>query len=297
MKLKFVTNKQSTLNAISRAEQEYYIWNTAFQWIGASYPENDIVKQYKSKKQHSVLSEETQHIIQKKSDTLFDILFRPFNIKLFCAPWATPKQQLKLLKNEVKRWNENLEFLFALPEFIKYHKDAKRNKEFVKNLWKQNKKKVLQEIDDICHTHIDFGNEVIKIVIISDKFPAGRTNREKRRIDWSGAARKDFLNYDVVYIAHELFHLIFPKGNITHAIQELICDNELRIRLNNATHLQQSNDYTFKNKTTAGHIWLEKTRELILPYWKEYLKNNTETIWQFIDKMSRIEEIMVIAKE
>jgi hypothetical protein len=62
---------------------------------------------------------------------------------------------------------------------------------------------------------------------------------------------------------HEILHFYWlkPKDeNLSHAIIELVTDNELRIRLNGG-----------KYPPFVGHSWLEKIRRKIYPYWKKYL--------------------------
>ena len=46
---------------------------------------------------------------------------------------------------------------------------------------------------------------------------------------------EDWPNYSTVYLCHEIMHILtnLDRSDITHAVIELMADNELRIRLNN----------------------------------------------------------------
>ncbi len=168
------------------------------------------------------------------------------------------------------------------------------NKQYIKKEWMKLKQRVLNEINNICNMDIDYGNEPIKIYIMPITMQCGVTFANKREIYWSGAGRNEFDNYDVIYIMHEIFHLIFPPTPLHHAIQELICDNELRIRLNNnANYRIEINGTIYES---IGHDALRDLRTALLLYWKSFLSAKTENIFEFINRIMHIDEIQNICK-
>ena len=78
----------------------------------------------------------------------------------------------------------------------------------------------------------------------------------------------------------ELFHTILIRGYISHAIQEIAIDNELRLKLNKNFYEARKS-----NKIYFGHKHLKELRKAIYPYWRRYLQNKNENIFQFIKRM------------
>lgn len=228
MMLTFITNKTSTLHTIER----------------------------NCRRKHEILLTETHNKIWEKSNILWNLLFAPDRLNFMDLD-----DLVKIGKIKKKYVN----FLFSLPEFKKLYANAKRNKVVVEQLWQASEERIAKEINSICHMKMDIPTNV-KVYVTPDKLRDGQTNAKTKSIYWSGQRRNDFQNYDVVYITHELFHIIFPSGPLYHAIQELICDNELRIRLNgNADYNITIGD---KQYQTVGHDWLLNVRTALMPYWK-----------------------------
>lgn len=94
-------------------------------------------------------------------------------------------------------------------------------------------------------------------------------------IEWGIDKLHRFKNYSTVYLVHEVLHSLFKRNNVTHAIIELIADNELRVRLNKPLSKKQRY-LTPSNRSMEGHPWLDELRLQILPHWIKYLAGKTK---------------------
>jgi len=90
---------------------------------------------------------------------------------------------------------------------------------------------------------------------------------------------EEWPNYSTVYLCHEIMHILtnLDPSDITHAVIELMTDNELRIRLNNKGKYFQY----------PGHKHLRKLEKNILPEWKKYLKKPEKNIFNFIKDLKK----------
>ena len=88
-------------------------------------------------------------------------------------------------------------------------------------------------------------------------------------IIWS--YRNDFLNYNSIYIWHEILHEFFGKSDIEHALIELITDNEMRRLLNN-----------IKYPPFIGHRDLDNLKEKINPKFQSFLNNKESSVFSII---------------
>ena len=91
--------------------------------------------------------------------------------------------------------------------------------------------------------------------------------------------RNDFPHYNTVYLWHEIMHsFIKPlKANegiygVSHAVIELLADNELRVRLNGG-------DYP----PLEGHSCLHSLKENLLPSWREYTRGKRKLISNYLE--------------
>lgn len=88
-------------------------------------------------------------------------------------------------------------------------------------------------------------------------------------IIWS--YRNDFLNYNVIYIWHEILHELIGKSDKEHALIELIADNEMKKQLN-------GDEYP----PFTGHKDLQYLRKKINPKFQEFLKNRKGSVVSII---------------
>jgi len=154
-------------------------------------------------------------------------------------------------------------------EFKRLLLETEKYKIFVEKQWKENEKFVLDYFKNVLHLKIpDYS---ITVYIFHPKSHHGQANN--KHILWGHS--EDWKNYTTVYLAHEILHIItcgkFKDFETMHILIELSTDNELRIRLN-----KNGRYFTSKKSSAKMPLFLKKLWELekeIIPYWKEYLKN------------------------
>jgi len=78
-------------------------------------------------------------------------------------------------------------------------------------------------------------------------------------------------------------HLLLPGGDLEHAVIQLICDNEMRVRLNGG-------DYP----PFEAHDEHKEIMTKLLPSWRAYLKQPKKDIHEFIESAKRISEAIPI---
>lgn len=74
-----------------------------------------------------------------------------------------------------------------------------------------------------------------------------------------------FSNYFTVYVWHEILHTYMNFDDVSHAVNQLLTDNDLRVYLNN------DNLYPL-----VGHDFLKKIMDDLMPQWIEYKKSPTD---------------------
>lgn len=161
-------------------------------------------------------------------------------------------------------------------EFKKLYKETREYLNIIKKRWQEKEKEIFDFIKEISGIYIP--NKKIKVFINHPKSNIGLSFSEKNAIFWGHP--EDWENYSVVYICHELMHILtkYKEKNkdIMHALIELMTDNELRIKLNG------SGKYFKENGFEIGHYELRKLFKKILPYWEKYLKEKThKNIFEF----------------
>lgn len=111
------------------------------------------------------------------------------------------------------------------------------------------------------------GFELNKIFDVYITHPSLKNGRYlgNNKIVWGH--NEDWLNYTTVYLWHEILHSYFKNTDWSHALIQLMADNELRIRLNSG-----------KYPPFVGHENLFPLMRRMLPYWKKYLKSKQKDI-------------------
>jgi hypothetical protein len=151
-------------------------------------------------------------------------------------------------------------------EFKKLLAETEKYRQWLEKEWNKNEKKILGWITKLSGLKIP--NKSITIFVTHPKFNNGRSLAEKDVILWGHP--EDWKNYSLVYLTHELLHLLTKKCAkpfITHALIELLADNEIRIRLNNG------GTYFKEGKHSVGHPYLAELEKKILPQWKKFMKD------------------------
>jgi hypothetical protein len=145
--------------------------------------------------------------------------------------------------------------------------ETKKYAHAVEKQWNDNYTRSHEIIADI--THLTIPKCTINIFISHPALYSGRSYPEQNVITWGHS--EDWKDYSTVYLWHEILHHIVYKqktdANVMHALIELACDNELRIRLNG------SGEYFRTSKYTVGHRNLISLEKKILPKWKQYLNS------------------------
>ncbi|MDD5289973.1 MAG: hypothetical protein PHT40_02085 [Patescibacteria group bacterium] len=165
------------------------------------------------------------------------------------------KEGDKLYKKALKR-----------KEFKKLLAETEKYRQWLEKEWNKNEKKILGWVEELGGLKIP--NKTITVFVTHPKFRNGTTLIEKYVILWGHP--DDWKNYSLVYLTHELLHLLTKKCKklfIMHALIELLADNEIRIRLNGG------GAYFKEGKHSVGHPYLAKLEKKILPKWKEFIKN------------------------
>jgi len=156
-----------------------------------------------------------------------------------------------------------------IPEYKRLIEETEAYINFLEDQWGKNENEVLKIVSEL--TGLSIPDISINVFVTHPKLRNG-FSLDKNNLAWGHP--EDFKNYSTVYLCHELMHILtdLDDSDITHAIIELLIDNELRIRLN------KGGKY-FEQK---GHSKLVELEKKILPYWQEYLKKSNKNINDFI---------------
>ncbi len=158
--------------------------------------------------------------------------------------------------------------------FERLYRETEEYRTFVERQWNQNKKEVLSEFYAI--TGLKLPDEDITVYITHPALRNGVTLSRLNSMCWGHP--EDWKNYTTVYLCHELLHILTAErrdSEVMHAIIELACDNELRIRLNG------KGEYFNESGKRVGHSELLKIEKQILPHWRKYLKKGKKDILEF----------------
>jgi len=189
----------------------------------------------------------------------------------------------KGLRAAVSNLKSNLSTIYKTAEFKKIFREAKKYSAIVEKQWNKNYKTSLSHLSNITKIDLSKINKEIKVYVSHPRLLRGRSYVENNVIAWSHP--DEWKNYATVYFWHEVMHHITSgmsrAPHLMHAIIELSCDNELRIRLNS------SKKYFEENGIPVGHKYLVGLNKKILPDWKKYLNNPNENLFQFEKRMRK----------
>lgn len=142
---------------------------------------------------------------------------------------AVRNQTRSYIESSIDEWNKNLEISTA---FIKKYSGFDLNKKI-----------------RLYITHPAVGNGRMQ-------------NRNKNIISFG--AWPTFDNYFTVYVWHEIMHLYMGLDDISHATNQLLTDNDLRVHLNHEALYP-----------LQGHEALKPLMFKLLPWWRAYKKSPT----------------------
>lgn len=162
------------------------------------------------------------------------------------------------------------------PRLLRLVKETEEYKIFIEKQWKQNESFILEQLKSFW-VLVSEKRPSIDVFLTHPKLKNGLTI-DNGKIAWGH--EEDFKNYSSVYLSHELLHILTQNdpSNVTHAIIELMTDNEMRIRLNG-----YGTYFEFK-----GHSYLKELEESIYPHWKEFLKKPWSDFYSFIKDLKKM---------
>ena len=158
--------------------------------------------------------------------------------------------------------------ILKAPEFKKLLQEAERYRAWVENEWRKKGEFTLHILKDI--TGLTFPHFTLTVLITHPELSNGSNIPEEKIICWGHS--EDWKNYTIVYLCHEILHILthkkFINEEVMHAIIELATDNELRIQIN------QKGQYFKEGRYEVGHVRLRNLEKRMLPLWKKYLRGN-----------------------
>lgn len=180
------------------------------------------------------------------------------------------KEGDKLYKKALKR-----------KEFKRLLAETKKYRQWLEKEWHKNEKKILSWVKELSGLKIS--DKTITVFVTHPKFNNGKSLAEKDIILWGHP--EDWKNYSLVYLTHELLHLLTKKCKkpfTMHALIELLADNEVRSRLNGG------GVYFREGKHSVGHPYLAKLEKKILPQWKKFVKDRRGKNLFWLEKRVKI---------
>lgn len=214
--------------------------------------------------------------------------------------WASEKMQMEFSDKNVKdvflkhaaALKKIYQKIFKTREFKRLLKETETHLTFVKNQWNKNKIEALKILQDI--SKLPLPKHKITIYITHLKSHNGKTI-DKNTIVWGH--QEDWKNYCVVYLCHELLHIMTwpghfqPRFDILHNLISLTTENELRIRLNKkGKYFKEGKSYVVRPETISQ-------QKKILPYWKKYLSSklgkNILELKDFLVKSKKFNKIKI----
>jgi hypothetical protein len=176
---------------------------------------------------------------------------------------------------------DDLSVIYKTNEFKKIFREVKKYAVTIERQWNRDYEKSLLYLTDITKIDLSKIDKKINVYISHPKIWRGRSYPENNVIAWSHP--DEWKNYTTIYLWHEIMHHITASKSIAphlmHAIIELSCDNELRIKMNHG------GKYFKENNIPVGHKYLVGLDKKILPDWNKYLNDPSENIFQFEKRM------------
>ncbi|MEK7193687.1 MAG: hypothetical protein AAB652_02755 [Patescibacteria group bacterium] len=229
-----------------------------------------------------------KHKLWKRNQKLYYILAQNIEPLTFADNFSEE------LKRAVKDSLSDLSFIYKNPLFRKILKETEKYRLFVNEQWEKNYNLSLMHMRDITKLPLDTVQLNLEVYISHPKLSRGRSYPEQRVIAW--AHSEDWKNYSTVYLWHEIMHHIAysRKGSshLMHALIELACDNELRVRLNGR------GGYFREGEFDVGHNYLVKLERKITEEWKKYLNDPRTNVYQLERKLrSKFSEEFLVSRQ
>lgn len=146
-------------------------------------------------------------------------------------------------------------------EFSRLYKETNDYLLLTKKRWDEKKVDILKFITAV--SGITIPKKTVTVFINHPKAGGGEAYSQSDALRWGH--QEDWPNYTVIYLAHELLHILTKKkqirDDIMHSLIELMIDNELRILLSG------KGEYF----SVEGHTHLRELERALFPVWQEYL--------------------------
>jgi len=170
------------------------------------------------------------------------------------------------------------EFVLKSKGFNKIYKETENYLLWLKNQWEKNENRVIKELENI--TKLTLPDKQIKVCVVHPKMHNGLSVPERNIIFWGHLEK--WKNYSVIYICHEIMHVLtykkYQNDKIIHALIELAVDNELKYRLNkkdkHSKSMEEKSFLDIPEGLKREIAEMKKIKERILPFWKKYLKGH-----------------------
>jgi hypothetical protein len=178
--------------------------------------------------------------------------------------------------------------LLQQPAFLAIFDDTKLALENYRSEWLADYDKSFEVIKDLTGLNL---NRSFEVYVTHPCQPQGINEGDTIYHTY----RTGFPHYNTVYMWHEVMHsLIKPvpgrdqteANNASHAVIELLTDNELRCRFSGASY-----------PPFEGHDFLDATREYLLPSWREYLASSKHDILDYLKLATQLEGKRIAQKD
>lgn len=219
------------------------------------------------------------------SNNAYSFLFNPSSQDIIFTKIESDKDFGLFLNTIAKDSDKIISTAFKSEEFTRLYKETEKYKESIEKEWNNKRKNITKTTEEIMGEK--FPDIKINVLITHPNLCNGIALPNSNTICWGH--KENWENYSMVYLMHEALHLLLDKklgkDNLTHAIIELIADQELRVRLN------KNGAYFKESKEVVGHPFLLKLSKTILPYWKKYLERKNKDIANFYLEIKNLPKI------
>lgn len=169
--------------------------------------------------------------------------------------------------------NKEVELMITLAfkskEFKRLYMETKKYLQLFKKQWQENGKAALTLLEDL--SGLKLPNKQIEVVVTYPKLYRSFALPQYDFVSLGYA--DDWPNSSVVYLCHEIMHLVTTNTRIMHALIKLMADNEIRIRLNKKGEYFIPQNFSKKKERSYTYFAeIGKWEKKIMPFWKEYLK-------------------------
>ncbi len=182
---------------------------------------------------------------------------------------------MKCIHDQLARTERLVDEMLNDPLFVPVREQTKAALSRIESEWLSNYEKTHDLMTELTGLDLDYDFNICV------SHPAQKTGKNgDPNIFWTD--RNDFPDYNTVYLWHEIMHsFIKPlKKNegtfgISHAVIELLTDNELRVQLNGGHY-----------PPFLGHDCLLAFKQNLLPSWHKYKQAKEKNILVYLENVT-----------